>query len=56
MPDARLPDADFSGTVPPVLEMANITISFPGVKALSGVDFRMFRGEVHALMGQNTRK
>ena len=37
----------------PILEMNGITVEFPGVKALVGVDFRMFPGEVHALMGQN---
>ncbi|WP_370618871.1 sugar ABC transporter ATP-binding protein [Mumia sp. Pv 4-285] len=37
----------------PVVEMTGITITFPGVKALDGVDFRMFPGEVHALMGEN---
>jgi simple sugar transport system ATP-binding protein len=37
----------------PVLEMRKIRKVFPGVKALSGVDFRLFRGEVHAVMGQN---
>jgi len=37
----------------PVLEMRKISKVFPGVKALSGVDFRLFRGEVHAIMGQN---
>ncbi|MGO9309289.1 MAG: sugar ABC transporter ATP-binding protein [Spirochaetia bacterium] len=37
----------------PVLSMKKITKVFPGVKALSGVDFRLFRGEVHAIMGQN---
>ena len=26
---------------------------FPGVRALSGVDFRLFPGEIHALMGEN---
>jgi simple sugar transport system ATP-binding protein len=33
--------------------MTDISISFPGVKALDGVDFRMFPGEVHSLMGEN---
>ena len=37
----------------PILIMKNISKTFPGVKALSGVDFRMFKGEVHAIMGQN---
>lgn len=36
-----------------VLSMENICKSFPGVKALSNVNFRMYKGEVHALMGQN---
>jgi len=40
-------------TQAPVVEMADISISFPGVKALDGVDFRMFPGEVHSLMGEN---
>jgi simple sugar transport system ATP-binding protein len=37
----------------PILEMKGITKTFPGVKALSDVDFRLFKGEVHAIMGQN---
>jgi len=37
----------------PLVEMTGITISFPGVKALESVDFRMFPGEVHSLMGEN---
>lgn len=37
----------------PVLQMTGIHKQFPGVKALSGVNFRMFPGEVHALMGEN---
>jgi simple sugar transport system ATP-binding protein len=37
----------------PVVEMKGISITFPGVKALDEVDFRMFPGEVHSLMGEN---
>jgi galactofuranose transport system ATP-binding protein len=37
----------------PIIEMKKINKVFPGVRALSSVDFRLFRGEVHALMGQN---
>ena len=40
-------------TQAPVVDMTNISISFPGVKALDRVDFRMFPGEVHSLMGEN---
>ncbi|MBR6807893.1 MAG: ATP-binding cassette domain-containing protein [Clostridia bacterium] len=36
-----------------LLEMNNITKTFPGVKALDGVSFRVRHGSVHALMGEN---
>lgn len=36
-----------------VLEMKNISKTFPGVKALSNVDFTLREGEIHALMGEN---
>ena len=36
-----------------VLEMKNIHKSFPGVKALQGVEFTLREGEIHALMGEN---
>jgi simple sugar transport system ATP-binding protein len=37
----------------PMLELTGIDKSFVGVRALSGVNFRLYPGEVHALMGQN---
>jgi len=42
------PDSDS-----PLLEMRAIEKSFPGVKALSGVDLRVHKGEVLALLGEN---
>ncbi len=37
----------------PILELRNITKVFPGVKALTDVNFDCLRGEVHALVGEN---
>ena len=37
----------------PVLQMTGIHKHFPGVKALTDISFRLFPGEVHALMGEN---
>ena len=36
-----------------VLEMKGICMTFPGVKALSDVDFTLRKGEIRALMGEN---
>ncbi|WP_327179860.1 sugar ABC transporter ATP-binding protein [Streptomyces sp. NBC_01335] len=38
---------------PPLLHMSGITKSFPGVRALDGVDLEVQAGEVHCLLGQN---
>ena len=35
------------------LEMKDISIEFPGVKALNGVDFSLTSGKIHALVGAN---
>ena len=36
-----------------ILEMRHITKTFPGVKALSDVNFAVRRGEIHCLVGEN---
>ncbi|EMI46769.1 sugar ABC transporter ATP-binding protein [Rhodopirellula sp. SWK7] len=36
-----------------LLEIRDLRKGFPGVQALAGADFRVRRGEVHALMGEN---
>ena len=36
-----------------ILEMNGITIQFPGVKALDGVNFSLREGEIHSLLGEN---
>ena len=37
----------------PLLEMREITKTFPGVRALDGVTFSLYAGEFHALVGEN---
>ncbi|MBB2912067.1 simple sugar transport system ATP-binding protein [Streptosporangium becharense] len=37
----------------PILRVSGICKQFPGVNALTDVDFRLLPGEVHALMGEN---
>jgi putative multiple sugar transport system ATP-binding protein len=36
-----------------ILEMRGITKTFPGVKALNNVSFKVREGEIHALVGEN---
>lgn len=36
-----------------ILEMVNITKTFPGVKALDNVNLEVKKGEIHALVGEN---
>jgi len=37
----------------PVLSTAGVSKTFPGVRALQGVDFALAEGEIHALVGEN---
>src|SRR3712207_6129823 len=37
----------------PLLEARGLSKSFPGVKALDGLDFDLREGEVHVLLGEN---
>ncbi|MFC0309762.1 sugar ABC transporter ATP-binding protein [Gallibacterium trehalosifermentans] len=38
---------------PYILEMRNVSKTFPGVKALDGINLKVKKGSVHALMGEN---
>jgi len=39
--------------VPPLIKTTGITKSFPGVLANDHIDFDLFPGEVHTLLGEN---
>ncbi|MBV9491509.1 MAG: sugar ABC transporter ATP-binding protein [Verrucomicrobia bacterium] len=41
------------GVSAPLLELTGVTKRFPGVTALTGVDFAVAPGEIHALVGEN---
>ncbi|MDU8924868.1 sugar ABC transporter ATP-binding protein [Pasteurellaceae bacterium LIM206] len=42
-----------SNNIPYILEMQNVSKTFPGVKALDGINLKVKRGSIHALMGEN---
>lgn len=42
-----------SATISPRIEMRAIGKNFPGVRALDNVDFTLYPGEIHALLGEN---
>lgn len=37
----------------PLIELTGVSKSFPGVKALSNIDLKLYPGQVHALLGEN---
>lgn len=45
--------ADKKTETTPLIQIKNCTMEFPGVKALSDVDFTLMPGECHALVGEN---
>ncbi|WP_018634243.1 sugar ABC transporter ATP-binding protein [Neomegalonema perideroedes] len=50
---ASAADAPFSVSARPVLSLRGIVKSFPGVKALQGVELDLYPGQVTALIGEN---
>ncbi len=42
-----------SGSQTPLLELVGIDKSFPGVKALSGINLKVMPGKVHVICGEN---
>ena len=47
------PTPEVAPAVGPVIRVRGLTKAFPGVQALSAVDFDVVPGEVHALVGEN---
>ncbi len=52
-PRALEPKEGYVTVAKSLLELKNISKTFPGVKALDNVHFELREGEIHALMGEN---
>jgi two-component system, NtrC family, sensor histidine kinase AtoS len=50
--DRRVPPA-LALSTPHILRMRNIHVAYNGVPALKGVDFDLYEGEIHALVGEH---
>ena len=48
-----MPIPDAAAAAPPYLALRGVSKSYPGVRALTDVDFDIRSGEVHALVGEN---
>ncbi|HEY0168282.1 MAG TPA: sugar ABC transporter ATP-binding protein [Jatrophihabitans sp.] len=51
--DGAAQSAAHGGAEPPLLQLKGIVKTFPGVRALDGVELEVLAGEVHCLLGQN---
>ena len=51
--DSSLDILDGPNRPQPLLEMSNVSKSFPGVRALADVSLTLYPGEVLALLGEN---
>ena len=48
-----MPQAVLGAIMENILELRNVSKTFPGVKALEDVHFDLKPAEIHALMGEN---
>src|SRR4030081_1586543 len=53
MSEQPRPQPSDPGVTAPVVEVKQVWKAFPGVQALSAVDFAVRAGEVHVIVGEN---
>ena len=51
--EARIDPSATSSAAPDAIRVERVSKSFPGVRALKEVDFALYEGEVHGLVGEN---